>query len=254
MRDTRTDSGQFYPGGKVLPRQPGGGGGGTVVLDDTVTEASANGVKSIGIWAWVKSLFPSWLTANYAEPATVASVISKYTKPSGGIPKTDLAEDVKTSLGKADSALQQHQDISGKRDKTDRVWGERTFSEWTFTAEQEVADAIPSNPHITIEPDDEYGYLVYMSLNHGWTETGPQPISGPYALQFNYQVQDDTGEIVGYIHATRTETTDKLALLSDIPTVPTAVPYLRVYDEQSQCWWRGVMRGGVLNWEVEEEN
>ena len=30
----------------------------------------------------------------------------KYEKPSGGIPKTDLADAVKASLGKADSALQ----------------------------------------------------------------------------------------------------------------------------------------------------
>lgn len=31
---------------------------------------------------------------------------TKYTKPTGGIPKTDLASDVQTSLGKADTALQ----------------------------------------------------------------------------------------------------------------------------------------------------
>ena len=37
-----------------------------------------------------------------------------YSKPSGGIPKTDLASDIQTSLGKADTALQTHQDISGK--------------------------------------------------------------------------------------------------------------------------------------------
>ena len=37
-----------------------------------------------------------------------------YLKPSGGIPKTDLSSAVQTSLGKADSALQSHQDISGK--------------------------------------------------------------------------------------------------------------------------------------------
>ena len=41
-----------------------------------------------------------------------------YSKPSGGIPKTDLASAVQTSLGKADSALQSHQDISGKLDKS----------------------------------------------------------------------------------------------------------------------------------------
>ena len=42
---------------------------------------------------------------------------AKYTKPSGGIPKTDLASAVQTSLGKADTALQEHQDISGKANK-----------------------------------------------------------------------------------------------------------------------------------------
>lgn len=36
----------------------------------------------------------------------------KYSKPSDGIPKTDLASEVQTSLGKADSALQSHQSIT----------------------------------------------------------------------------------------------------------------------------------------------
>ena len=35
----------------------------------------------------------------------------KYTKPADGIPKTDLASDVQTSLGKADTALQTHQSV-----------------------------------------------------------------------------------------------------------------------------------------------
>lgn len=44
-----------------------------------------------------------------------------YSKPSGGIPKTDLASSVQESLGLADSALQSHQDISGKADKSATV-------------------------------------------------------------------------------------------------------------------------------------
>lgn len=44
-----------------------------------------------------------------------------YSKPSGGIPKSDLASVVQTSLGKADTALQSHQDISGKQDKSTAV-------------------------------------------------------------------------------------------------------------------------------------
>lgn len=41
----------------------------------------------------------------------------KYDKPSGGIPSTDMTAEVQASLALADSALQQHQDISGKADK-----------------------------------------------------------------------------------------------------------------------------------------
>ena len=37
-----------------------------------------------------------------------------YSKPTNGIPKSDLASNVQSSLDKADSALQSHQDISGK--------------------------------------------------------------------------------------------------------------------------------------------
>lgn len=49
-------------------------------FDNTVTETSQNGVKSSGIWSWVKSLLPQWLTRDYAEPATVASVAAKADK------------------------------------------------------------------------------------------------------------------------------------------------------------------------------
>lgn len=44
--------------------------------------------------------------ANDSNFATTSQVNAKYTKPSGGIPKSDLASSVQTSLGKADTALQ----------------------------------------------------------------------------------------------------------------------------------------------------
>ena len=50
-----------------------------------------------------------------------AAIEAKYTKPGTGVPKTDLAAAVQTSLGRADTALQQHQDISGKADKVTEV-------------------------------------------------------------------------------------------------------------------------------------
>lgn len=89
----------------------------TIEFDDEPTEGSQKAARSGGIWRWVKSLLPSWLTPTREEPPTQAEVASKYTKPSGGIPETDMTEDVKTSLGLANTALQKHQDISGKLDK-----------------------------------------------------------------------------------------------------------------------------------------
>lgn len=40
---------------------------------------------------------------------------SKYTKPAGGIPRSDLNGDVRASLGKADTALQEHQSLAAYR-------------------------------------------------------------------------------------------------------------------------------------------
>lgn len=56
--------------------------------------------------------------AGYVTTAALTLALAdKYTKPGTGIPKTDLADAVRNSLEKADSALQAHQDISGKMDK-----------------------------------------------------------------------------------------------------------------------------------------
>lgn len=56
----------------------------------------------------------SWISTSYYDSSAGTTLIKnlqtdlnlKYEKPSGGIPKTDLASAVQTSLGKADTALQ----------------------------------------------------------------------------------------------------------------------------------------------------
>ena len=77
--------------------------------------------------------YSSTSTTKAATPNAVKSAYDlangKYTLPSGGIPKADLASAVQTSLGKADTALQSHQDISGKLDKT----GDASNATSTFT-------------------------------------------------------------------------------------------------------------------------
>jgi hypothetical protein len=60
-------------------------------------------------------------TNKFVTDAEKTTWNNKYTKASTGIPKTDLDSSVQTSLGKADTAIQQHQDISGKEDKSNKV-------------------------------------------------------------------------------------------------------------------------------------
>ena len=78
-----------------------------------------------------------------------------YIKPNGGIPKSDLENDVQTSLNKANTALQEHQDISGKVDKEE---GKGLFS-GDYNDLTNKPD-IPSIPTKVSAFDNDAGYLT----------------------------------------------------------------------------------------------
>lgn len=87
-----------------------GGGGTSVTVDSELSTTSENPVQN------------KVITQALNEKGT-------YNKPTNGIPKTDLASEVQTSLGKADTALQEHQDISGKANKADLTALSNTISD-----------------------------------------------------------------------------------------------------------------------------
>ena len=60
---------------------------------------------------------PAEVTENTVRGWGFTKNTGTYSKPQNGIPKTDLETAVQTSLDKADTALQAHQDISGKANK-----------------------------------------------------------------------------------------------------------------------------------------
>lgn len=62
-----------------------------------------------------------------------------YSKPTGGIPKADLASAVQASLGKADSALQNHQDLSAYAKKTEIPTVPTKVSAFTNDSEYQTA-------------------------------------------------------------------------------------------------------------------
>ena len=76
-----------------------------------------------------------------AVEAVYNVAVAKYAKPSGGIPKTDLASAVQTSLGKADTALQRYTET----DPTVPSWA-KAANKPSYTASEVGAIAAPSSP------------------------------------------------------------------------------------------------------------
>ena len=109
-----------------------------------------------------------------------------YSKPAGGIPKTDLASAVQTSLGKADSALQtvpstyrtasaQDSIDSGKVDK---VTGKGlSTNDYTAAAKAKV-DAIPASPKYTDTVYDDTAVKSRLSAVEGMENVALTVASG----------------------------------------------------------------------------
>lgn len=74
-----------------------------IVIDGKIHVARAAGS---GIWGAIEGDLDDQADLKAVLDGMQDDIDSKYVKPSGGIPKTDLAEGVKTSLGLADTSLQ----------------------------------------------------------------------------------------------------------------------------------------------------
>lgn len=102
-----------------------------------------------------------------------------YSKPSGGIPKSDLASSVQTSLGKADTAIQ---DISGKQDTLVSGTNIKTINN----------TSILGSGNITIEGGGGSGLPISFS------STQP-PTDGSVILWINANAEEPVGdEITGF--------------------------------------------------------
>ena len=91
--------------------------------DGNISAASLDknsvGLGNVGNFKAVSTSASQGLTATEKTNArtNIGAGTGTYSKPLTGIPKTDFASAVQASLDKADTALQSHQDISGKVDK-----------------------------------------------------------------------------------------------------------------------------------------
>lgn len=97
---------------------------------DSFTTGDTNGTFKVdGKSIAIKGLDTAAYTkaSDYATAAQGEKADSAYQKPTGGIPKTDLVAAVQTSLGKADTALQQQSIEAGDQNGAIKVAGEDVF-------------------------------------------------------------------------------------------------------------------------------
>ena len=97
---------------------------------------------------------------------------AKYDKPTSGIPKTDLASSVQTSLNKADSALQEHQDISA------------------------LTNHVANNSiHVPVSGTSDAGKMLTVdnSGNPAWAEATPSGSSGADSFLVTFTQDEETG-------------------------------------------------------------
>ena len=146
-----------------------------------------------------------------------STIKSKYTKPTGGIPETDLAGDVQTSLAKANSALQSHQTVkleSGTNNGTLKLTVNGTATDniavtnlgsAAFTAASNYATAAELGNYYTKTESD--GRYVKSSENFVKAFTIPNGVSSGTLTAdvkqklcnpdgHNYYVFDDTSEMI----------------------------------------------------------
>ena len=135
----------------INPRNSGGGGGGgTITVDSELSLNSENPVQNKVI-------------------TEALSTKGTYSKPSGGIPKDDLADAVQTSLGKADTALQSVPDTYRTAAAQDLIDEEKAdkVTEVTISTAGAVSQALDPGKlyHFT-------GALSSLAITFNVAETG----------------------------------------------------------------------------------
>ena len=112
-----------------------------------------------------------------------AAGATAYQKPSTGIPKSDLAQSVQTSLGKADTALQQHQDLSSYADGAE--YDSTNHLIYLKHGNTRLANPINASDFIKdgmVDTVEVTGGNLVITFN---TDSGKQPITIPISDIFD---------------------------------------------------------------------
>lgn len=133
--------------------------------------------------------------AGGVSAATAGTDYGTYSKPSGGIPKTDLASGVQTSLGKADTALQSVPNTYRTASAQDLIDAAQNAA---------IADAQPYNVNVTVSPLDYSCVMdktiaeIDAAVRGGRTIRLVAVVAGGYGEAFNSAAVYETSPDVTY--------------------------------------------------------
>jgi len=157
-----------------------------VNLADAVSKKHAHTNKSVldaitDVLTTAWSAASTWVTTNGAAVlAHLADTVrhitatertawdGKYTKPSAGIPKADLASDVQTSLGKADTALQSHQSLAAYRTSAQQDVIDATKASKASSPTAGHLASLDAQGNVTdsgVSADDLEAFIVNFTIN-----------------------------------------------------------------------------------------
>ena len=174
---------------------------------DPTVPSHVKGITQANITSW------SGKQDAIGDLADIRSGASKgataYQKPSGGIPKSDLASAVQTSLGKADTALQSFTES----DPTVPSWAKASSKPTYTAAEVGALPATTSIPTKTSDLTNDSNFVVdadYVHTDSNYTAAEKSKLSG-ISAGAEANVQSDWSV---------TETTSD-AFIKNKPTIPT---------------------------------
>lgn len=138
-----------------------------------------------------KPTIPSAVTESTVSGWGFTKNTGTYSKPSGGIPKSDLASAVQTSLGKADTALQQHQTL-----KT--INGQSILGSGNITIESGSSSGggkeivIVDDTFVDVEPNKIYVLNVDVDFLYVFINSTSNNIVDEYCVHFRTTDYDET--------------------------------------------------------------
>jgi len=139
-----------------------GGSGGEANVIEAIT-FNGSEVPVTDKTAAITASIPAEVTESTVSGWGFTKNTGTYSKPSGGIPKTDLASAVQTSLGKADTALQSYTET----DPTVPSWAKQPAKPTYTAAEVGALPDTTSIPTKTSDLTNDSGFIT------GYTETDP---------------------------------------------------------------------------------